>query len=1095
MGLTNTNINTDIKIPSPSEAKALCSGTTSTTNFQNMVSKTISESDNLITALEYVGAMYGIPSTNILVDDSLKSIKVVGDNIIAPSNIKNTIGNTKAIICSIGMVLDNISQRIDDKLNEFQSKEIELRHQTNTRKESNPSKGNVIGRYEDSDGREVIVYDSGFIDAPFTPAGREKANELRESLNLSTYQKPVNTKPSYFMDEDDIAADIDISEDSTDTNIENVDISDSIQESADYIDLMSQFNDTRHLGYDLLQSQGFDYVKTFQESSSSKKQSEVINPEDIKYMKFDNTNIIKAIKFFNDARADQPNAVKGRFKISDLINNSNYQKAIDCLNKQFNARINIRFIEDVESGNGLFTSIWTDIKNNLSISKSKGFQLNGLPIDIFVINKAIDEEMGDDISLFGQFVVSSILHEIFHNIYAVLFKNKAEFDSMLSSTLAIASSIDDAKKRRIILTNYVNALNESNGGKIGRFTRRRLVKRLANVTAFQHDEKMLDILRKQVEDNKELDSDKDIDKLIRMYESYVNKHKKRQSSKLGKVVRTAVGIIFCVSIVLLPIGVGLIASDAIESSFRKKYNNSKEIQEYYCDLFAGMYKLPISFLLGLPNKRKYTSNQIAQEKLDKLAMLEKDIYEINFSIYPSLYERNFAAVKIAKNLLEIDKNIDPSIKKYLEWIVDNHSNILNTNIEEIYNTTTFDPKTAEDLDEHLQNLIDSSKGRVTLTESDVSWIIDDSVVCESADERVNDEGEKVPETCPKCGSKVGLFLKGEPVWLCSNNKCKTYFGVAPCNVNECETVSDIEIVSSLLGCYQEMLTILENYDCCDIGSFDMFQESMIGDAINTAKGSSSEKLILRILKFIPRLVMALVKSMKNSWNSRKDRDLESRIEALEKLSQEQKEKIDELIKNKNNDTGNEKNNIKFQHEINKMRDDISDINRKIDILSNSVKTDLDFPAVIKFFENILEAFSILEKWDYHKPATMGKKSIDKLGSIGIKVPKITNKELKTYSFDDIKNFSKQIIDLYDQISRRGEKIQFKFSKFIEEYQNTINNKKVTPAQTQRFNTLVEALQSVNKYLTLGKTYVTEVGNSFNKLSEEFGKYAQFVNKV
>jgi len=191
-----------------------------------------------------------------------------------------------------------------------------------------------------------------------------------------------------------------------------------------------------------------------------------------------------------------------------------------------------------------------------------------------------------------------------------------------------------------------------------------------------------------------------------------------------------------------------------------------------------MYKLPISFLLGNPRNRKWTSNQIDQEKLNKLAILEKQICEINYSIYPSLSERNFAAVKIAKNLLEIDKDIDPSIKKYLEWIVNNHSNILNTDIEEIYNTTTFDPKTAEDLDNHLQTLI--SGNNITLTESDISWIFDDSVVCESSD-RMNDEGEPIPETCPKCGSKVGLFLKGEPVWLCSNNKCKAYFGVAPCN--------------------------------------------------------------------------------------------------------------------------------------------------------------------------------------------------------------------------------------------------------------------------------------------------------------------------
>ena len=52
---------------------------------------------------------------------------------------------------------------------------------------------------------------------------------------------------------------------------------------------------------------------------------------------------------------------------------------------------------------------------------------------------------------------------------------------------------------------------------------------------------------------------------------------------------------------------------------------------------------------------------------------------------------------------------------------------------------------------------------------------------ESAQKRVNDEGTAVPKTCPKCGAKIGLYLKGEPVWLCSNKECGAYYGTAPCN--------------------------------------------------------------------------------------------------------------------------------------------------------------------------------------------------------------------------------------------------------------------------------------------------------------------------
>ena len=44
---------------------------------------------------------------------------------------------------------------------------------------------------------------------------------------------------------------------------------------------------------------------------------------------------------------------------------------------------------------------------------------------------------------------------------------------------------------------------------------------------------------------------------------------------------------------------------------------------------------------------------------------------------------------------------------------------------------------------------------------------------------INDKGDKVPKTCPKCGSKVGVFFRGEPVFLCTNKDCEKYFGTVP----------------------------------------------------------------------------------------------------------------------------------------------------------------------------------------------------------------------------------------------------------------------------------------------------------------------------
>jgi ElaB/YqjD/DUF883 family membrane-anchored ribosome-binding protein len=45
--------------------------------------------------------------------------------------------------------------------------------------------------------------------------------------------------------------------------------------------------------------------------------------------------------------------------------------------------------------------------------------------------------------------------------------------------------------------------------------------------------------------------------------------------------------------------------------------------------------------------------------------------------------------------------------------------------------------------------------------------------------RKNDEGKEVPQKCEECGSDVVLKIEGEPIYICSNEKCKKYYGVLP----------------------------------------------------------------------------------------------------------------------------------------------------------------------------------------------------------------------------------------------------------------------------------------------------------------------------
>lgn len=79
----------------------------------------------------------------------------------------------------------------------------------------------------------------------------------------------------------------------------------------------------------------------------------------------------------------------------------------------------------------------------------------------------------------------------------------------------------------------------------------------------------------------------------------------------------------------------------------------------------------------------------------------------------------------------------------------------------------------------------------------------DDCYCESNKERVNDKGEIVPDKCTKCDSPIEIYLKGEPVYLCSNKKCGKYYGTVPCNINEsadcyCESTDSNGITNAKL---------------------------------------------------------------------------------------------------------------------------------------------------------------------------------------------------------------------------------------------------------------------------------------------------------
>lgn len=678
-----------------------CSSCQNKDAMMTKIEKVVSEADDLVTALEHVGAMYGIPSSNIITDDTAKSIRIIDDNIIAPS--KPACGNTKSIVCAISAVLDYISQRVDDKLTEFQMNNIE--------------KGN--------------------IDIPIT-----------------NNEEPENSGYSYFSEEeDDISHGVNMNASSKTTagllEIPEMDISKEIQESAFHMDLINKYHDTLHLGYDIFNSIGFDYVKPVdsfvQESVANKKKTGKdinITSSDVKYLKFDNKGILDAIKYFNKAAKNQDYYDGKSLDKHKFIHDPNYEKGISALNKQFDCRINLRFLEAGESekekqnSTNAFTFIMDEVKKNITVSKSKGFQLNGLPIDIMVINDMFELSTPREIDLFGQNMVSTILHEIAHNIsYAIQFaicKDKLSLEMALN----IAANCNTIHERRIVLTNYVNSIYDKNNV-ISKIAKKKLVKQLLMLTSVEKSkeglEKITDIMK---DEDRNKSADEYADNLVKRYKKLIKTYSKHDWQwYLGIAVAFSFGCILetfsmPMSIIVKALSAGVfgysLGHDTGVSVIKiSSCKNELDREEYYADLFAGMYQLPVIFFINPLKKGKYTANEVSQTKLNELVKIEKEAMKILCINYPSSTERTYASVKIAKKMLKTE-GLDQATKQYCQWIVDNFSNIQKTDIKEMSADKVFDPKEAENLDRHLEKFINDNN--ITVTESFKRWFYSDEII-------------------------------------------------------------------------------------------------------------------------------------------------------------------------------------------------------------------------------------------------------------------------------------------------------------------------------------------------------------------------------
>ena len=700
----------------------------------------INKSEDLITALEAVGAMYGIPSSHILQDDSQQTIKVVNDTIIAP-NRKSANANTQSIVCAIGSVLDYISQRVDDKLDNFQIDAINKDKLDTAKASSDPNKGKVIKRFETDDGDEILVYDSGIIDRPMTRSALMMVADLKRKGEIPEKIEDINKDvDGYFSDADDISMDTSAPEtpEPVETNVsESVGIADSL------LDVISEYNNTTHLGYDIFSEMGFDIKPTdsdFYQEAKTKK-SKPINPKDIKHMKFDNKHILKAVKYFNEARAEQSNVKFAKdLDIKKFIDHPSYHKAVRELEDQFQCHLAYKWMKDPDGYENAGTYVFSKDDNVLptvTISKSKGFQLHGADIWIEVWNSGLFSFAPVDPKLFGQSVVAVTLHEIFHNIAGAIRNVTDSFIIDTTTTMSLLASARSAKRKREIASKYVDSIKESGMiSDLNPIKRRILIKQMMFLSSLYNKRDVMNVIDTS---NMGDMSEDELDKTIEGYRKKLDKIKHEQRKGFDKTVPlisiAATIISSIISFVAVPgiglsiivLSLGLLSSSLLGvKSYRtsqeqmeqmlKAYQNGKAFEESWADMFAGIYNFPIAhYIQSGRGGDNYTPNTVKNvEKLNELAKVEKEAFNLLMIAYPTNSERNHAAAKLAENALK-QKGLDSATRKYLTWIKDNFSSMLDTDIENEDTNTTYDPNRAGDVDQHIQDII--NQGNVTVTES------------------------------------------------------------------------------------------------------------------------------------------------------------------------------------------------------------------------------------------------------------------------------------------------------------------------------------------------------------------------------------------
>ena len=137
-------------------------------------------------------------------------------------------------------------------------------------------------------------------------------------------------------------------------------------------------------------------------------------------------------------------------------------------------------------------------------------------------------------------------------------------------------------------------------------------------------------------------------------------------------------------------------------------------------------------------------------------------------------------------------------------------------------------------------------------------------------------------------------------------------------INTTTISSEMNVIEALTESIDKSFVIMENYENDDLSSFSIFQEGKILDTVKKESKKDSNKLIT-ILKFIPRVISALIETLKPSKKRKKKFELFKRnMGKINSMSlTEKRRKVKELNRKFNGEAecylDEKSGKIKFKH--------------------------------------------------------------------------------------------------------------------------------------------------------------------------------------